>query len=327
MTMPLYGTQISTVDRQLDFPDGGSIAIRSTHYPDNLRGEGLDFAVMDEAAYMSGDVWSEVVRPMLADRRGSAIFLSTPHGKNWFYQVFQHGCDPALPDWQSFQFATSANPFIAPAELAMIRQTTTERVWQEEYLAQFSDDSGTVFRNVREAAMASLNALPIAGHRYVAGVDWGRDGDYTAITVIDATGRRMVALDRFNKIGWSLQRGRLHALCDIWNPAVILAEANSIGSVNIEALQAEGLPVRPFVTTTRSKPPLIEGLALAIERSDLTLLPHETLLHELVSYTLERLPGGGYRYSAPPGMHDDTVISTALAWHEVGRGGIRISFA
>jgi hypothetical protein len=67
-------------------------------------------------------------------------------------------------------------------------------------------------------------------------------------------------------------------------------------------------------------------LALAIERGDIALLPDPVLLHELASYTLQRLPGGGYRYEAPPGGHDDTVMATALAWHGARYGGFRIDF-
>ena len=64
--MGATGIMISESERRIDFlKSGGMIAIRSTHYPDNLRGEGLDYAVLDEAAFMQPDVWSEVVRPML----------------------------------------------------------------------------------------------------------------------------------------------------------------------------------------------------------------------------------------------------------------------
>ena len=95
---------------------------------------------------------------------------------------------------------------------------------------------------------------PHPEHRYVFGVDWGRSHDYTAIAVIDATLRQMVALDRFNQIGWSLQRGRLRALADFWRPRVIWAEANSFGSPNIEALIQDGLPMRSFQTSASNKP-------------------------------------------------------------------------
>jgi len=91
-------------------------------------------------------------------------------------------------------------------------------------------------------------------------------------------------------------------------------------------LQAEGLPVQPFVTTAVSKGPLIDALALALERGELSLLRDPALLAELSAFSLERLPGGRYRYGAPPGLHDDTVIALALAWHGLLHSGASISF-
>lgn len=318
---------VSTADMRLDFPNGGMIAIRSTHTPDNLRGEGLDFAVLDEAAFMGPTVWPEVVRPMLMERRGAALFLSTPYGLNWFWEVYQLGLRRTNREWRSFHYTSFDNPLIPPEELEEVRATTPDRVFREEYLAEFIDDAGQVFRGVREAATARPDAEPMEGGRYIAGIDWGRSADATAIAIIDASTGHMVALDRFTKIGWELQRGRLRALCEHWRPTVIWAEENSIGSVNIEALQSDGLPIRPFKTTVGSKGPLVEALALAIERRDIALLPDETLLSELLAYRLERLPGGGHRYSAPPGLHDDTVIALALAWHGVRYGGTVLDFA
>lgn len=313
-------------ERRLDFPTGGSIAIRSTHDPDNLRGAGLDFAVLDEAAFMQPSVWPQVVRPMLMDSDGGAMFLSTPYGRNHFWELYKLGLDPEEPQWASFHFSSYENPLIPRAELGAIRRVTPERVWREEYMAEFVEDSGRVFRRIHEAATAPRDALPVGGRRYVAGVDWGRENDYTVIAVLDAETRQMVALDRFREIGWEQQRGRLRTLCERWGVAVIWAEANSIGAPNIEALQAEGLPVRPFTTTARSKSALIEGLALALERGDLALLPDDVLLGELASYSLQRLPEGGYRYSAPPGAHDDCVIALALAWHGLQHGGASVEF-
>lgn len=319
--------RISESERRIDIAGGGMIAVRSAHHPDNLRGEGLDLAVLDEAAFMEPRVWPEIVRPMLASTQGGALFLSTPFGRNWFWDLYRLGMDDEVPEWKSFQFSTESNPMIAREELASIRQQTTDQVWRTEYLAQFNDDSGQVFRGIRAAVIPGRVAAPEAGHVYIAGVDWGRQHDYTVIAVIDATARRMVALDRFNNIGWSLQRGRLKAMAAAWRTQLIWAEANSIGAPNIEALQEEGLPMRSFLTTSKSKSPLIESLALAIERGIIGLLDDPALLGELASFSLERLPGGGYRYGAPPGTHDDTVIATALAWYGVENGSIGFDFA
>jgi hypothetical protein len=276
---------LSESERRMDFREGGMIAVRSTHYPDYLRGAGLDLAVLDEAAFMEPGVWPEIVRPMLLDRRGEALFLSTPFGRNHFWELYKIGLDPEEDEWASFHFRSHDNPLISRDELAAIERITPPRVWRAEYLAEFIDDAGQVFRGIREAATAPLDAQPVPGRRYVAGVDWGREIDYTCIVVIDAETRQMVAIDRFNRIGWEFQRERLKIVCDRWQPAVIWAEANSMGAPNIEALQREGLPVRPFTTTARTKAPLIESLALAIERRELALLPDEVLLGELASHS------------------------------------------
>lgn len=73
----------------------------------------------------------------------------------------------------------------------------------------------------------------------------------------------------------------------------------------------------PFTTTAQSKGPLIESLALAFEQDDIAIQPEPVLLDELQAYSLERLASGRYRYNAPPGMHDDTVIALALAHYGV----------
>ena len=95
---------------------------------------------------------------------------------------------------------------------------------------------------------------------------------------------------------------------------MVLAEQNSIGEPIIETLLADDLPVRPFVTTNASKNRIIEALAVAIERGEVSLPDHPVAIAELKAFTVERLPGGTFRYSAPPGSHDDCVMSLALAW-------------
>ncbi len=312
--------------RRLELWGGGVIRVQSGHEPDALRGAGIDLAVLDEAAYLSPDVWHAVIRPALSDRRGEALFLSTPRARNWFWALYMLGQNPARPQWKSWRFPTAANPLIAPEEIAAAREQLPERTFRQEYLAEFLSGSGAVFRNVQEAATVAPGSGPQAGERYIFGVDWGRSHDYTAIAVLAVGARQIVALERFTGVGWAVQRGKLAALAAHWQPEAIWAEANSVGGPNIEALQAEGLPVQPFHTTAASKAPLIEGLALAIERGELALLQDETLLAELEAYTLEQLPSGQFRYSAPVGGHDDTVIAVALAWHGALQSRVGVEF-
>jgi hypothetical protein len=71
---------------------------------------------------------------------------------------------------------------------------------------------------------------------------------------------------------------------------------------------------------------LIDNLALAFEQEKISIPQDDILISELESYEMERLPGGTFRYSAPPGLHDDTVISLALAWNDISNGGATVTF-
>lgn len=308
------GATVRLGDLMVTMPGGGSVQVRSADDPQSLRGEGLDLAVLDECAFMQEDAWREAIRPALSDRLGAAFFISTPKGRNWFWRLWQGAQDGESPDWAAWQFPTRDNPYIDAAEIEAARRDLPERVFLQEYEAQFLEDAGGVFRRVADAATAEPRE-PEPGHTYVMGVDWGKQEDLTVLTVIDARTHAVVAMDRFNRIDYAVQRQRLGVLAERYNPQVIVAEANAMGEPIIEQLQRDGLPVRAFVTTNATKAQIIEALALAFEQGAITILNDKVLVGELQAYEMERLPSGMVRYGAPEGMHDDCVMSLALAWH------------
>lgn len=314
------GAEIRKVDRQVILPGGGWVQVRSADTPDSLRGEGLDFVVLDECAFVREEAWSEVLRPALSDRRGSALFISTPKGHNWFWRHWLRGNDEQQMDWESWQFPTGANPYIDSEEIEAARLTLPERIFSQEYLAEFRDDAGGVFRGVMDAATATEQERAIAGHGYVFGVDWGKHNDFTVISAIDVTTKEQVYVDRFNQIDYTLQVGRLTGLYERFAPYTVIAESNAMGEPIIEQLQRQGLPVEPFTTTNATKKAAIEALALAFERGTLRVLPDPAQVGELQAYEMDRLPSGLMRYNAPAGMHDDTVIALALAWQGASGG-------
>jgi hypothetical protein len=194
-------------------------------------------------------------------------------------------------------------------------------VFEQEFLAAFVDDAGGVFRRVMDAATATPQDGAQLRHEYLIGVDWGKHADFTALAVLDVTDNALVYLDRFNQIDYSLQVLRLEALYKRFRPHTIIAERNSMGDPLIEDLSRSGLPVQPFTTTNASKTQAIDGLALAFEQSALRILNDPILIGELQAYEMERLPSGMLRYSAPEGMHDDTVMALAMAWYGASNMG------
>jgi hypothetical protein len=312
----------SEQDKRLELYGGGSIEFWSLDNPDVARGRKYGLIVVDEAAMVPNlmYVWDAVLRPTLVDMTGGAWFFSTPKGRNGFWQLWQRGQDEAMPDWKSWRFPTSDNPFIKQSEIDEMRRTMPERIFRQEVLAEFLDDAGGVFRRVIEAAVLR-EQQPEQGRAYIFGVDWAKYSDFTVISVLDASTRQMVYQDRFNQIDYSVQTARLKALAERYKPQVVIAETNSIGEPLLEQLRADGLPVQGFTTTNASKQQIIDALALAFERGDIKILNDQVLINELQAYESTRLPGGGFRYSAPEGMHDDTVMALAMAYHGISDTG------
>jgi hypothetical protein len=138
-------------EKRLELIGGVVIDFWSLDNPDSGRGRKYALVVIDEAAMIPllGEVWQQTIRPTLTDLQGSAWFLSTPKGMNYFKRLFDLGQDPERSDWASWQMPTAANPHIAPEEIESARLDLTEGAFNQEYLAMFVSWEGSVFRSCR----------------------------------------------------------------------------------------------------------------------------------------------------------------------------------
>ena len=312
--------EVRLVDRMVTLPGGGFVAVRSADNPDSLRGEGLDFVVMDECAFMQKEAWTEAIRPALSDRLGKALFISTPKGRNWFWENYQRGIN-GEEGWQSWTFPTISNPYIQASEVEAARRDLPEIIYRQEYLAEFVDDQGGVFRRVQEAAVLQPRE-PQPGRQYVAGVDVAASVDFTVVSVLDAESKEMVYLDRFNRVDYPVLINRLESVYHRYHLTSMVVESNSIGRPVIDELVSRGLNIVPFLTTSATKQAIIQSLQSAFENGLIRVLNEPVLIGELLSFESKRNASGSFSYSAPAGMHDDCVMSLAFAWHGVSRGGV-----
>lgn len=320
--------RISEQERRIELLTGGVVECWSLDNPDAGKSRKYARVVVDEVALVQklDQAWQEALRPTLVDFAGDAWFMSTPKGLNYFHSLFQWGQDATRPEWRSWQRPTADNPYIPVGEIEAMRRELPERVFAQEILAQFLEDGGGVFRGIMTAATAEPQDAARPGRDYVIGVDWGKLEDFTVITVLDTAGA-MVHLDRFQQIDYTLQRARLQAVWERFGCPPVVAERNSMGEPVIEQLRRDGMPVQPFTTTNSSKAAIIEGLALAFERGELKILADPVLIGELQAFDMERLPSGLLRYAAPAGLHDDCVMSLALAWHGASRPKVSLGTA
>jgi predicted phage terminase large subunit-like protein len=145
------GVVVRQATRTLQFRHGhGWLAVKSVE-SGGLFSEGLDFLVCDEAAhYDKGeDVWMRQLRPTLSDRRGSALFITTPKGDNWFRTLFERARTPQglQEGWQAWQFPTSSNPYIDKQEIEDARSQLPSWIFAQEYLAEFTVPGGGIFKS------------------------------------------------------------------------------------------------------------------------------------------------------------------------------------
>lgn len=320
--------QVKETEKLIILPNESEIWLRTADNPDSLAGEGLRGVVLDEFSLMSEVVWTEYVRASLSDFKGWALFIGVPKGRNWAAALYDRGVDPLQPSWQSWQIPSSANPFLDPLELEDARKDLTERVYQQEYLAQILSDGGAVFRFINEAKAAKRQDIAVPYHVYVIGCDWAQVDDFSVFTVLDVTSGEAVYIDRSNHVDYSLQIDRLTALQERFQAVAIISERTGNRALSDFLHNAKyttwagervELPVWDFDTTNESKSEVIQALALAFEKRLIKIPNDPVLIGELEAFTSERLPSGKVRYSAPEGLHDDCVMSLAFAWSDARR--------
>jgi hypothetical protein len=135
MTKEYWASKPNETDLRIELVPGGTICLRGADNYDALRGDGLDFVVLDEYASISREAWTEVLRPALADRQGGALFIGTPQGFNHFHTLVESA--EGEDDWQTFQFTTAEGGNVSPKELASAAQELDERTYRQEFEASF----------------------------------------------------------------------------------------------------------------------------------------------------------------------------------------------
>lgn len=290
---------------------GSVLECRSTENPTGLLGDEVDLMICDEAAQMPPMIYERFLKPVLAIRQGRRINISTPFGKNWFFEQ-------AMKDKEKggfFNFPSKVNPALKQEEWDELQKTTPEKVFRQEYLAEFTDDAGTVFRGVHDIIKENCLADVNFKHSYVLGVDLGRLEDFTVLTVVDTFSHEVVFWDRFNKIDWPLQKERIKATGKRYNNARILIDATAIGAPITEDLQREypGIVDEIRLYSNSEKKMLVEKLSIFIEQQGIFIPNEPVLIDELLTFTYKMTEAGNVTYAAPAGYHDDAVISLAAA--------------
>jgi len=131
---------------EITLVNGRKILVRGADNPDSLRGVSLVYVVMDECAFIKQDVWEKIIRASLSDKKGRALFISTPSGRNWFYDVYKLGKEEEDEEWKSWHFTTEDNETIDPKEIEAAKRTLSSFAFKQEYLSSFDTAGSDVFK-------------------------------------------------------------------------------------------------------------------------------------------------------------------------------------
>jgi phage terminase large subunit len=159
-------SKVNESDLTLELVNGSEISLRGADNYDSLRGVGLNFVCIDEAADIDSEAWYEVLRPTLADTQGHALFLGTPKGMNWFKELYDN--HTTKKNWMSFQFTTLDGGNVPEDEVAQAREDLDARTFRQEFLATFENFSGIIAysfgeHNIKPAEEIHANEQLILG--------------------------------------------------------------------------------------------------------------------------------------------------------------------
>ena len=319
---------------QLKINENIWIQCKSADEPKSLLGERVDLLIVDEAAAISKNIWFDQLQATTASssKEGKVLFISTPRGKNWFYDLYIS----AKEEGGAFHWTSLEGTEMSQETWDKFKSASPADFFQQNYEATFLEQASAVFRSVREANYACdlgegppyTIEEPRSGGRYVAGLDLAQIRDFTVLRIFDYFNHKEVYFDRFHKISYPLQIQRIEAVLRKYG-AKVTVEINNIGLAVADELRARGIHVDDFKTSGSvshdqdkkgTKERLINKLAVDIENKNIKIAPIEVSNDELEAYTHIITPAGHITYGAPEGGHDDCVMALALAnWGLLGK--------
>lgn len=300
---------------------GSTFQALSGDDPDKLRGQTLNYLIIDEAAMLDDEIWNKHLRPMTAVFQAPVLFISTPKGKNWFYDIYQLGLTDN-PNWKSFHY-TSYDGIICAKdtpenhpgrdELDRIKAETDEVTWRQEYLAEFLDGGGQVFTHWKTEKLIKTAE---DGHSYICGLDLAKHVDFTVLTIYDMDSHKPVDYLRMSDLDWSAQIFTIKEYLKRYHNPRVYCDSTGVGDSIVERMRVEeNIDAIGIVFSTKQKQQLIQNLAVMLNKEEITVPDDMVFVDELERYKYDISSTGNFKYSAPSGYHDDCVCSLALvAW-------------
>jgi hypothetical protein len=190
-------SKINETNMSFELKNGSTISLKGADNYDSLRGVGLDFLVMDEFADIDEEAWTETLRPTLADKMGSALFIGTPKGMNWAKDLYDMAAEYP-EEWAAFQYTTEQGGNVSISEIEAARRSVDARTFNQEFRATFETFSGRIFYSFDRKYNVKPYTDPLPKELHL-GVDFNIDPMSAVLGV--KTGNVMHIIDEFKIFG------------------------------------------------------------------------------------------------------------------------------
>jgi len=305
---------VNNTEMKVELINGSIIQIVGADNVDNLVGTNLKGAIFSEFFLMKPEVWS-YIRPILASNNGWAIFVSTPRGLNHAGTMYLKV--EKDPKWFTEVLSIEDTNTLSQEVIDQEKKEMPEDLFKQEYYCKLIDGASSYFKGIDNVVK---DVFYNSSHEHRGGADLGEKNDYTVLTTIDLNNFAVLPQERFNKEGWTAQEMRMENWYYKHHHQEIVIDSTGVGAPIVERLQERGLPVIPFVFSTRTRRDLLENLRLKIANMIITLPNDPNLLNELKAYRYELNQSGKVviKGAKEDGGYDDMVMSLALAVWQLG---------
>lgn len=295
-------------EMKIRLKNGSIFQIIGTDNIDSIVGSNPVGCVFSEYAIQRPQAW-EFIRPILAENGGWAIFDYTPRGMNHGWKLYQQAITSG---WFHEVLTVDDTEAISAEALREEYAQMPEDLFEQEYYCKFVEGAGQFFKRIEENVWNG-NLPPQSNRYYQLGVDLAKMQDFTVLTPIDLTTFRVGRIERFNQIDYNLQKARIEAMYLRYFKAKVWIDSTGVGEPIYDDLNQRLSNIYAYHFTEQSRRQLLNNLRILLEQDKIKIPDDEILKSELRSMQYELSERGTVKIRVPEGIHDDTIMSLALA--------------
>lgn len=303
----------NATDLFVKFATGSSLQFLSAE--GTIRGFQGTHVIIDEAAFITDEVFNYSIRATFLITGKKVVMVSTPAGsQGFFFDYVNRGLDKT-PHYITKSINIFDNPFVTEEEIMAIKAQVPEKVFRQEYLAEFLDANGAVFSNWQNCIYTKPYTRN-PNDTFTAAIDWASENDFTVLTIVNQH-KKLCYLYRVNHMEYTEIVKIIATKLNEWRPTLTISEENNIGTVVNELLKKQYRGRIKCITLGNTfKKEMIENLIVAFETETIQIPEDENLIKEIKAFSCTYNPTTKtVKYAGASNFHDDCIISLAYSYY------------